>query len=253
VIEQGHTDQAAALPEVAARLSAVLNAQLEPMNELAGRLTEMWARPSARRNGFSGTEVSSLASQVESAIRQVDRMVGHGFIAAPGVVDGHERYMLWLQRKNGKIYRLRLNIDHSDPDSYEYVTMEWYVRAVTYGARVLTGPYLDYSGSNHFVLTFSAPVRSDGKLLGVVATDVLVHKAETEFVKILQRLDEDAVLANADRIVVAANSVRWIPGDRLPAHPADDPANFHSVVPLSDWTGWWLALASGQGDARKPR
>lgn len=228
------------LGDVATRLSAVLDAQLAPLQQLVSRLSALGSR--SRRGLLTHAGVSALSGEVEAAIVRSERMVGHGFIAAPTVVEGYERYMLWLQRKNGKLYRLRLNIDPGDPDAYDYLTMEWYARAIAGDSAVLTGPYLDYSGSNHFVFTFTLPARLDDTLLGVVATDMLVHQAEVEFVRILKKAGGEAVLVNTDRIVVAANSVRWIPGERLPSRPDRDPANFPVVIPLSEWTGWCVAL-----------
>lgn len=70
-----------------------------------------------------------LLRRIEAVVVQLDAVVGHGFVAAPGVVEGRERYLLWLQQRAQGARRLNLNFDPSDVDVYDYLTMEWYTAA----------------------------------------------------------------------------------------------------------------------------
>ena len=88
----------------------------------------------------------------------VEPMVwGAGFVAAPGVVDGLERYMAWWQRQNTRVTRLRLNFDPRSVDVYDYLQMDWFQLPQRGQARVAYGPYVDYSGSDMYTVTATVP------------------------------------------------------------------------------------------------
>jgi len=48
---------------------------------------------------LSSRLLDTLVVAVRQTLRSSELAIGHGFIAAPGIVDGLERYMLWLQRR----------------------------------------------------------------------------------------------------------------------------------------------------------
>lgn len=192
---------------------------------------------------LSPEAVEGLSDVAESIIGNSALTIGAGFIAAPGVVDATERYMMWLQRRSGAIRRLRLNFDTSDLDAYDYVGMDWFTRTREEHRPSLTGPYLDYSGSHALVLTVAAPVTTHERFLGVVAIDLMAQAAEEQMREQLCDLAGDVVVVNRDRAIVATNSVRWMPGERLRSMPAEEPGQYQQVLPIGTWTGWQLAVA----------
>ena len=167
-----------------------------------------------------------------------------GFVAAPFVVDGRERYMAWWQRINDRATRLRLNFDPTSIDVYDYLQMDWYRLAQRGQARVAYGPYVDYSGSDMYTLTVAIPIVVDGTFLGLAGADLVVGEVEHRLLEVLRQTTADAVVVSAERRVIAANTPRWIVGSRLAAMPsagpASDPIAFREVaeMPLGPAGPW---------------
>ncbi|XVQ08625.1 PDC sensor domain-containing protein [Spirillospora sp. CA-255316] len=195
---------------------------------------------------LSASAVEGLNPTVEAIIDDSPTTIGAGFIAGPDIVDARDRYMLWLQRRNGAIRRLRLNFDTTDMNAYDYVHMDWYVRTRDRRRPTLTGPYLDYSGSDALVLTVAVPVVADEEFLGVVALDLMAQAAEELMTSQLCGLPGEVVVVNRDRTVVATNSVRWMPGERLRVMPDQEPDRYESIVPIRTLSDWQLAVAKPQ-------
>jgi len=235
-----------AVKSVIARLQELLRAQLAPLEALSARIVELIEADDDATSvpALRGKALDTLVVPVRETLRSSELAIGHGFIAAPGVVDGLERYMLWLQRRNGSIDRLRLNFDTGDLDAYDYIRMDWYTVAASHRLPTVTGPYLDYSGADQLVLTLTMPTVVDDHFIGVVGTDLLASATEELIAWQLCGINTDAVLVNGDRSVIATNSPRWMPGERLRIHPGADPSRFAAAVPLDEWTGWCLAVSS---------
>ncbi len=226
-------------------LRGVVTHHLERLQLVGSRVGEALA-------GVRGAE----ATLHEAALRPVgelahgwldgaDAAFGYGFVAAPGVVEGRERYLYWFQRGERGTRRLKLNFDAGDVNVYDYLDMDWYTKAEADRRPVLYGPYVDYSGSDQFVMTLSLPVVHEGRFVGVAGADLLMTRMEVELVPVLNRVETETVVVNADRQVVMSNSARWIPGDRLPTHPLSGGTGFTTVSEVIDGTGWVVASRSG--------
>lgn len=203
-----------------------------------------------RPAGGSLTEAhfAGLQRMVADLLATESRAWGMGFIAAPGVVDGLERYLAWWQRQNDRVSRLRLNFDPTSIDVYDYLQMDWYQLPLRGRPRVAYGPYVDYSGSDMYTITATVPVvDKGGTFLGVAGADLVVGEVERGLVEVLRQTNEDAVVVSTERRVIAANTPRWFVGSRLPAMPtvgpATDPDAFVAVEKMPLNTGWVLALA----------
>jgi hypothetical protein len=232
---------AAELDRVRAWLEDNTSALLAPLHAYAAELLAAQDDGASATPHISAAAVERLAPTVESIIEGSPAAYGAGFIAAPYVVDGADRYMMWLQRRNGDVRRLRLNFDTADIDAYDYVGMDWYVATEMGRVPSLTGPFLDYSGSAALVFTLAYPVLADEHFLGVAAMDLLAESAEAQMTDQLCSLPSGVLVVNQNRTVVASNAVTWMPGERLSAMPSDDDRRFGYVAPIGDWTGWQLA------------
>jgi len=241
-------DVAAVVAPAAQWSNDLLCSYLSVLDELTARIA-MLTRPTEASGhpGLATRSVEGLVDVVDAHLRDSELAIGHGFIAAPEVVDGLERYMLWLQRDGELIKRLRLNFDTSDLDAYDYVHMDWYTKPARQRGAALTGPYLDYAGAGRLVITVAAPVFVETRFVGVVGTDLLAEQLEAHITRRLRSVDAEVLLVNDDRSVVATNSPRWMPGERLHTHPGHDGGNYAAVVALDAWTGWSLAVARPLG------
>lgn len=169
--------------------------------------------------------------------------IGYGFVAAPDVVDERARYLCWWQRSDREVRRLQLNFDIEDVNVYDYLDMDWYTRAEETRRPVIQGPWVDYTGSDQYVLTMAVPVVHESHFLGICGCDVVMTQLEVELLPRLRRLPEEAFLVNSNRQVVISNSPRWIPGDRMRTHPLEHREDFSAVAPVVPGSGWALATA----------
>lgn len=216
---------------------------LAALGDLAQQLGDLVRVNDFGHPRLSVRSVERLAGVMTEHLRDADMAIGHGFIAAPGVVDDLARFMAWLQRDGSSIKRLRLNFDTEDLDAYDYVNMDWYLTTVRQRGPTLTGPYLDYAGAGRLVMTITTTLMSADDVIGVVGTDLLADEVEAAVSRCLCAVDADVVLVSSDRTVVATNSERWVPGERMASHPAQTPKTYSAVAALESWTGWTLAAA----------
>lgn len=220
-----------------------LDDQLVPLGELARLVAAQGSAPAAG-DRLSEEQLQFLIPHLTSVLEGSDYAVGHGFVAAPDAVAGRERFLLWMQKRGGRISELHLNLDPADPDLYDYLDMEWFTRARDREMPAVFGPYVDYAGADLVVLTAAVPIFVDQRFLGVAGADLLADPVELRIVQLLRGLPGDAIVVNADRSVVAATSARWLPGERLRVHPLNDRGSYEAVGSLGDWAGWVLAVAA---------
>jgi hypothetical protein len=197
------------------------------------------------------SRLPSLRGEVAGWLTGTDAAVGYGFIAAPDVVEGWQRYLCWFQLGERGVRRLQLNLDPEDVNIYDYLDMDWFSKSRDERRPVVYGPWVDYMGSQQFVLTCTVPVVHDDTFLGIAGADLVVSRLETELIPVLKRIDADVVLVNENRQLVMSNSARWIPGGRLRVHPLrDGTGDFVATAELVSGTGLALAVApnpSSQG------
>ncbi|MCE1177792.1 MAG: cache domain-containing protein [Micrococcales bacterium] len=231
------------------QLMAALWVVMAPGYAALERVAERTAVLIAEAGGeASEASLASLESLLAQELPQARIACGMGFVAAPGVVEGHERYLLWLQQRAHGPMRLRLNFDPEDPDVYDYLDMGWFTQAEEGRPRVVFGPYVDYLGSDQYVFTLTVPVMVAGRFCGVVGYDVPADSQEEVLVEVMTRCPVDAVVVSPERRVLAANTGRWVVGSRLNSMPEAD-GTFVDVAVDPHGTGVHGALARPEADA----
>ena len=224
---------------LAERLSHVLEPIYRHLDELAAMVEA--SHPPAR--SWTERHLVAVIDRIIALLAEDPITVGLGFVAAPGEVDGLERYMAWWQRSNGRISRLRLNFDPTSIDVYDYLQMEWFQLAQQEGGRIAYGPYVDYSGAELYIVTVTVPVHFGGRFVGVMGADLVVSELERRLVAVLREAPMDAVVVSGERRVIAANTPRWVVGGRLPELPTADDGEYAAVAALPVGIGWVVALA----------
>jgi hypothetical protein len=225
------------------KLAAEASQAVEPFYGLLDAVAEEVLRSRPPRAALTETHFSGLQRLLAELLAEEHGLWGMGFVAAPSVVEGRERYMAWWQRHNERVARLRLNFDPNSIDVYDYLQMDWYQLAQHGQQRVAYGPYVDYSGSDMYTITATVPVIADGTFLGVAGADLVVGDVERRLIEVLRHTHEDAVVVNTERRVIAANTPRWLVGSRLDAVPTDDDT-FGEVAELPLGNGWSVAIAT---------
>jgi len=137
---------------------------------------------------------------------------GMGFAWRRTVADAPWRWAWWRRSGDGLAF-LPVELDPEHPDFYEYEQAEWFTRPLAAGAPTITGPFLDLGGADDHIFTLAVPIGDRG----VVGADMRVQQLEAIAAPLLASLDQPAALVNADDVIVAANSARWLPATRLAA------------------------------------
>jgi len=155
----------------------------------------------------------------DSLERHRGLVAGTGVITAPDLLIDAPRWLEWWWTKaSGTPEELRVNLDPTAPDFFDYATTEWYAGPERSGRRHVAGPYVDYACTNDYAVTLSVPIRDHEAMIGVAAADVLVSSLEARVLPVLAGLARPVALANAAGRVIASNSARCAPGFRVPAN-----------------------------------
>ena len=143
-------------------------------------------------------------------------VTGAGVITSPGLLADRPHWLeWWWTRDGGAPEALRVNLDPTAPDFYDYTTADWYATPKETSEPRMAGPYVDYFCTNQYTITFSRPVYAGDRMLGVAAADVLVASLEKRVLPALTALGRPAALTSADGRVIASTSEAVIPGQRL--------------------------------------
>ncbi|MCW2935199.1 MAG: hypothetical protein JWM19_6161, partial [Actinomycetia bacterium] len=126
----------------------------------------------------------------------------------------------WWTTPAGSPEQLRVNLDPTAPDFFDYTTAAWYTAAERLGTAQATGPYVDYCCTGEYTITLSVPVRLGGRFVGVAAADVLVSNLEGHVLPALLAAGRPVALTSPEGRVIAATTADLVPGLRVPASDA---------------------------------
>lgn len=171
-------------------------------------------------------------------------IVGAGVITAADLLDDTTRWLEWWWPRTGTPpEQLRVNLDPSAPDFYDYTSEDWY----TYPERTreigIAGPFVDHVCTGEYSATLTVPALDGDDFLGVVAADILVSSIERRLLPGLLRIDRPLVVATAAGRIVVSTDPSWSPGLLLPdgwvTTPDGDPDRLvdarRAASPLRSW------------------
>lgn len=234
------------VPELNALLERVRGLLAEVFDRLDTVAAEVVGRRRAavaERGEFGVRELAGIKTVLTEQAAEQPAADGFGFLAAPGLLPDRERHIEWWQRGGTGFVQLRLNLDPSSVDVYDYFDMEWFAAGRDRGRRSVFGPYVDYFGADRYVFTVAAPV-VDEVFLGVAGADLRVSEFEPRLLGALRGAGgHDVVLVGPERRVIAANTSRWLVGSRLARMPRAGEAGIAEVGDVGLDSDWLLALA----------
>jgi hypothetical protein len=233
----------------------------QPVSEVLGQVVDELERVFGRLDAI-GRQLGDLAADAATADRPLLRddlaalrpaifevlaahrglVAGAGVITAPGLLRDAPRWLeWWWTRAAGTPEALRINLDPTAPDFFDYTTADWYATPERTLARRVAGPYVDYACTNEYTITLSAPIRPGADLLGMAAADILLSSLERQVLPALVSVPRPVVLASADGRVIGSNSPHWAPGLRVGVERGV-PAILHGrgAAPSSPLRSWVL-------------
>ncbi|MQA80585.1 MAG: hypothetical protein GEV10_19240 [Streptosporangiales bacterium] len=171
-------------------------------------------------------ELASIRPTVlEHLARESPPLAGTGVIAAPGVLADEPRWLEWWRTADGREspYRLSVDLDPHNVGSYEYPSARWFDVPRRTGRRVVVGPYVDYAGTDEYILTFAGPITTADEFFGVAAADIRATDFELAMLPLLDAAGRQAFLVNTQGRIIASNTPDAIVGSMRRSAQSDGP------------------------------
>jgi hypothetical protein len=135
-------------------------------------------------------------------------VLGMGFLPHPVLLpDFSGRW--WYNSATPEDAPLRALNEGNQPqamDYYDTLSTDWWQNAEKTADSVVSGPFVDISGTNAYVVTFTRAVRVGDEMIGVVAADVTVGTLQALCQNTLLDLPRPTSIVNADGMVIATNA-----------------------------------------------
>lgn len=212
---------------VAIRVEALLREVFDDLDVLRDQVVELCER--ARREGRrpSSADLAEIRPAVlEHLAKSGGRLNGSGVITAPDMLADQPRWLEWWRKPGNSTEPrpLAVDLDPHHVGGYDYPAAEWFAVPQRTGHRVIVGPYVDYAGTDEYILTFARPITVTDEFFGVAAADIRATDFEREMLPILDATGTTSLLLNASGRVIASNTHSTIigslaPADRLPGCP----------------------------------
>jgi hypothetical protein len=144
-------------------------------------------------------------------------IVGSGVITAADLLDDTTRWLEWWWPRTGTPpEQLRVNLDPSAPDFYDYTSEDWYTHPERTRDIGIAGPFVDHVCTGEYSATLTVPALDGDDFLGAAAADILVSSIERRLLPSLLRVDRPLVVATAAGRIVVSTDPSWSPGLLLP-------------------------------------
>ena len=192
-----------------------LEQRITALHELCRSLAEAVTADLQEGQMTAGSMASSeLFGMVETLTEQPELPVlGMGFARVLEHGTGGEELHWWYSRGPGqRPQKLLVGARAGHVSDYEISRSLWWQLAAQSTGTCIVGPYVDVSGTNEYVVTFSRAVSPHGQLAGVVAMDVRVGSFQSSCQPFLLRLPRPASVVTLDGDVIATNSGQLLGG-----------------------------------------
>lgn len=220
------------------RISAVVEGVFTCLAEIRDRLAASHQEARARERQLESSDLAQLRPVLFEHLRRETHLVaGTGAIMSPGTLSDTTRWLEWWQSSaapGGEPRFLDVDLDPTSVDFYDYTGADWFEIPERTGQRSIVGPYVDYGGTDEYMLTLTLPVITEGTFLGVAGADVPARRFEVVTLPILQRIETQAVLINAAGRVIASNTPALLAGSLLKhAHVTDEAPGSEGAAPAT--------------------
>lgn len=200
-----------------AAVAALLKDTFDGVDALRELAVAVHSRAVAEDRAPTTVDLETIRPTVLAHLASHPRLAGTGVIAAPGTLADQPRWLEWWRRPSvgAEPAPLAVDLDPGSIGSYEYPLAPWFEVPSRTGKRVVVGPYVDYAGTDEYILTFAAPITSDAGFFGVAAADIRANDLERAMLPMLNAEGPATLLVNATGRVVASNSPATIVGSMV--------------------------------------
>jgi hypothetical protein len=179
-------------------------------------LKDLAAQASPLLSGSGGAfQLEQLKPLVEQILAKEAGLVdGAGLATAPGSLKDHDTWLQWWRLNGDAIVFTPHNLNPASLNYYDYTEMIWFQRPVLSGKAEITGPYIDFGGTDTKVITASLPVDHGPDLRSVAGADLSMDYLERRFLRSLGARGERIALVTESGKIIASNDSRMVAGTR---------------------------------------
>lgn len=200
--------------EAAATVDALLRETFAGIEVLRALTVDVHRRAVTQGRAPTTSDLEAIRPTVLEHLSARRLCAGTGVIAAPGTLADQPRWLEWWRRPpaEGSPFPLAVDLDPGSIGSYEYPDAPWFEVPFRTGRRVVVGPYVDYAGTDEYILTFAAPITSDAGFFGVAAADIRATDFERAVLPLLNTEGPATLLVGPTGRVLASNTPATIVG-----------------------------------------
>lgn len=158
---------------------------------------------------------------------------GMGFIADPAL-ESSGNAMQWFYRdptSSSGLTHLVVSTDPRNLSYYDYAESAWYTETLGDDDLHVTSPYVDFSGTNRYVVTVSRRVRRADVHVGICGADIVIGDLQSLLQPLLLKLPKPSALIDQQGAVLATNAAALLSANRTEPKAGE----FSRFVPGLPW------------------
>lgn len=201
--------------ELAQLVGDVLHGTFEWCAELGSRLREVCAATAE-----PGTDdLAGLWQPIfDRLAAEPGLLAGTGVVLSDRVLADRAHWLEWWQAgSDGEPQFLQVDHDPGSVGFYDFAAAPWFAGPRDSGRPVAVGPYVDWAGTDEYMITLAVPVHAGGDFLGVAAADLRAGAFERLLLSRFGPAAPPAALLTCTGRVITSNTPHRLPGDLLPA------------------------------------
>lgn len=196
------------------------------------RQTEATLLHATRERRAQRSDIAELGDLLRTTLTDhEDEIDGIGIATTTGYLADSRHWIEWWRfDRRRHLEFVAHSLNPSRDVFYDYSALDWFTRPLASKATSITGPYVDFGGTNTSTVTLAMPVSVGGECIAVAGADI--HTARFESYLTTENAEFEGerlptILVNSDDRVIASNSADHLPGDLLDRAKID-----------ADWTSF---------------
>lgn len=159
---------------------------------------------------------AAFESEFRDILADLDGLVsGCGFLSVPSLFEDTVLSHTWWALDTGSVAIARIDLDEASDSFYDYTAKDFFRLPATTGQIGVDGPYVDYLGTNEYILTWGVPVLLSGAFVGIVGADVTLKDLQRLLLSMSPASPSPQALVNSRGRVIFSTVAKPAPGSMV--------------------------------------
>lgn len=228
-----------------------LRSSFEALSAVRNRTEEHLAAITLNRQA-QRNDLNNLGELLQSTLRERGEEIdGIGIATTAGYLEDSQYWIEWWRFDNQHdVEFVAHSLNPSRDVFYDYADLEWFTRPLNSRGTSVTGPFVDFGGTNTSTVTLALPVIVNEACVAIAGADIHTSRFETYFLP--SSSDTNAtdaphtstLLVNSDNRVIATNNAAYLPGDLIDSRDFASWTSSAIEVGMPTSIGWRLLVES---------